>query len=208
MILGLIPARGGSKGIPQKNIIPIAGKPLIAWTIEAAKASKSLDKFIVSTDDKGIKEIAQEWDADVQDRPAEFANDQASTLSVLEYVIQTYPETDTLVLLQPTSPIRDTDLIDRCVERFQESDADSLATGWFCKYKPYGDNYFRRQDIEGFFYDDGNVYVIKADIIRQGDRYGDKHELMTIDREQNVEIDDDFDRWLVERILLKRNQTP
>jgi CMP-N-acetylneuraminic acid synthetase len=203
MILGVTPARGGSKGIPRKNLKPIYGKPLIAWTIEAARAAKLLDRYTVSTEDGEIAQVAQSWGAQVVDRPKELAADEATTLSVLQHVLACEPA-DTVVLLQATSPVRDAGLIDRCILRFIETEADSLATGFICKYVEYGKNELRRQDIGGFFYDDGNIYVMKADLIRKGDRYGKRMERIVLDREQNVEIDDEFDFWLAEQVLKRR----
>lgn len=206
MILGVTPVRGGSKGVPGKNIRPLCGKPLLAWTIESAKAARLLTRHVVSTEDRDISEVAYACSAEVVDRPKELAADETSTLSVLQHVLSRIPA-DTVVLLQATSPIRDPGLIDSCIRRFQETGADSLATGFICKYVEYGKSKFShspRQDIKGFFYDDGNVYVIKADLIRAGDRYGRKIERMLIDREQNVDIDDEFDFWLAEQILKRR----
>lgn len=203
MILGVTPARGGSKGIPRKNIKSLAGKPLLAWTIEAAKAARRLDRYVVSTEDREIAAVARQCHAEVLERPAELATDEATTLSVLQQVLTCIPA-DIVVLLQPTSPIRDAGLIDRCIERFLETQADSLATGWICKYVEYGTNALRRQDLSGFFYDDGNVYVMRADLLRQGDRHGTRIERVVLDRELNVEIDDDFDFWLAEQVLRAR----
>ncbi|MBM4133146.1 MAG: acylneuraminate cytidylyltransferase family protein [Nitrospira sp.] len=204
MILGITPARGGSKGIPRKNLREMHGKPLIAWTIESAKSSKLLDRFVVSTEDAEIAAMARRYGAEVLDRPKDLATDEATTLSVLQQVLTHIPA-DVVVLLQATSPIRDADLIDRCIARFLETRADSLATGFVCKFTEYGRNELRRQDIPGFFYDDGNIYVVKAELLRQGDRYGTHIERMELDREQNVEIDDEFDFWLAEQVLMKRH---
>lgn len=203
MILGVIPARGGSKGIPRKNIKKLCGKPLIAWTIEAAKKSKLLDKYVVSTEDGEIARVAKKYGAEVVPRPPELAKDETPILAVLQDVLKRI-DADVVVLLNPTSPIRDPDLIDRCIKRFLDTGADSLATGFICKYKEYGTCNRRRQDIEGFFYDDGNVYVIKADLIKKGDRFGKKIERIITDKEQNVDIDDEFDFWLAEQVLKKR----
>jgi CMP-N-acetylneuraminic acid synthetase len=202
MILGITPARGGSKGIPRKNIKMIAGKPLLAWTIEEAKKSELIDRYVVSTEDKEIAEVAQSLGAEVLLRPVEFATDEASTESVLKHAVN-YFKCDTVVLLQATSPVRKPGLIDECVREFIDGNYDSLATGFICKYKEYGKNHFRRQDIEGFFYDDGNVYVIRADLIRKGERYGKNIARKLISRFENVEIDDEFDLWLAEQILKK-----
>jgi CMP-N-acetylneuraminic acid synthetase len=203
MILGIIPARGGSKGIPRKNIKLIAGKPLIAWTIEAAKRSKLMDRFVVSTEDPEIAAIARQYGAEVMVRPPELATDTATTISVLQHILETV-KADTVVILQPTSPVRDPDLIDRCIRKFQASGADNLGTGFICKFMAYGDYTARRQELKGFFYDDGNVYVVKSGLIKQGKLHGKMMETLEIDRESNVEIDDEFDFWLAEQVLLKR----
>lgn len=203
MIVGVTPARGGSKGVPRKNLIELCGKPLLAWTIEAAKASKLLDRYVVSTEDAAIAEVARHWGAEVLDRPAELAADDTTTLSVLQYVL-TQVEADAVVILQATSPIRDADLIDRCIRRFLETKADSLATGYICKSTEYGTNRRRRQEIPGFFCDDGNVYVIRAELVRAGEPHGTRIERMVLDREQNVDIDDEFDFWLAEQVLKRR----
>jgi CMP-N-acetylneuraminic acid synthetase len=180
----------------------IAGKPLIAWTIEAAKAANTLDRFVVSTEDKEIAQVAKNLGVEVMVRPAELASDTALTMDVLKHILAVLGA-DIIVLLQPTSPIRNPGLIDECVRRFRASGKDDLATGFICKYKPYGSCQKRRQDLQGFFYDDGNVYVIKADLIRNGGELGQNSEQFEISREQNIEIDDEFDFWLAEQILLK-----
>lgn len=203
MILGITPARGGSKTIPRKNIKEICGKPLIAWTIEAAKRSLLLDRYVVSTEDKEIAEISRKYGAEVISRPPELATDEASTISVLQDIL-TKSDADVVVLLQATSPIRDDNLIELCIKKFLDSEADSLATGFLCKYYEYGNYQQRRQDLKGWFYDDGNVYIFRADLLKKGDRYGKKMERIIIDREQNIEIDDEFDFWLAEQVLLKR----
>ena len=205
MIIGVTPARGGSKSILGKNIKELCGTPLIAWTIEAAKQSKLLDRYVVSTDDREIAEIAREYGAEVLGRPKELATDETSTLSVLQDVLKKI-DADIVVLLQCTSPIRDRSLIDQCIKKFLETNADSLATGFACKLYGWGTYSVRRQDLEGFFHDDGNVYVIKADLIRKGKLWGEKMVRMEISREQNVEIDDEFDFWLAEQILKKRGR--
>lgn len=204
--LGVIPARGGSKGIPRKNIKPIGGKPLIAWSIEAAQQSKLLDDFVVSTEDPEIAEIAERYGAKVMDRPKKLATDTATSISVLQDVLNRMPAQN-IVLLQPTSPVREPGLIDRCITRFKRTGADNLGTGFICHFMEYGTYTARRQDLNGFFYDNGNVYVVKSDLIRQGKMFGKKVERLEISKEQGIEIDDDFDFWMVEQILLKQNDS-
>lgn len=208
-IVGVTPARGGSQGVPRKNVQPLCGKPLLAWTIEAAKASQLLTRYVVSTEDREIAAIATQWQAEVIERPAALATDEATTLSVLQHVLA-HVKADVVVLLQATCPIRDAGLIDRCIQQFLDRGAESLATGFICKYQAYGalGREVRRQELPGFFYDDGNVYVINADLIRAGERYGTRMERMLINREQNIDIDDAFDLWLAEQVLQRRLAEP
>ena len=203
MILGITPARGGSKGIPKKNIKEICGKPLLAWTIEAAKKSRLLDTYVVSTEDKEIAEIARRYGAEVVPRPPELSTDEATTLSVMQDVLGKI-DADVVVLLPCTSPVRDDGLIDYCIKRFLETKADSLATGFICKLYEWGTYSARRQDLKGFFHDDGNVSVIKGKLIKRGTLWGKKMERVLIDKDQTFEIDDEFDFWLNEQIIKKR----
>ena len=200
MVLGLIPARGGSKGVPGKNIKMICGKPLIVWSIDAALKARLLDEVVVSTDSEEIAKIAQKAGAKILMRPLELATDTASTQDVMVHALKNY-DADIMALLQPTSPYRHDGLIDECIDEFLENDYDSLATGFICDYKEYGTNTLPRQQIQGFFYDDGNVYVIKAKNILNGDRYGKKIGRKIISRYENAEIDDEYDFWLLEHIL-------
>jgi CMP-N-acetylneuraminic acid synthetase len=203
MILGVIPARGGSKGIPRKNIKQINGKPLIYWTIARARQSKLLDNFIVSTEDWEIAEISQKYGANVDLRPPYLADDDSKTIDVLKEITNRYPAT-TIVLLQPTSPIRRDNLIDLCLRRYFNTDADSLATGYWCKKIEYGPEINknpRRQDIEGFFTADGNIFITDADLIRRGKLVGDNFQRFESLPPEQVDIDDEFDFWMAEQIL-------
>ena len=205
MIFGVIPARGGSKGIPQKNVRQVCGKPLIAWTIEAAQQSVLLDRWVVSTEDPEIARISRRYGAEILNRPPQLATDTTPTLHVLKHALN-HVSADIVVLLQPTSPIRSSGLIDRCIRQFQDTQADSLATGFMCKYQEYAlDNNLRRQDRAGFFYDDGNVYVLRASMVSAGEQFGEKIERVLLDREQNIEVDDFFELWLAEKVLERRS---
>jgi CMP-N,N'-diacetyllegionaminic acid synthase len=201
--LGLIPARGGSKGIPRKNIKPMAGKPLIAWSIEAAQASKRLDRFVVSTEDAEIAKVARKYGAEVLDRPKKLAGDTASGLSVIQHALDMI-QADAIVLLQPTSPVRRPGLIDECIVRYEKSGCDNLGTGYMCSLFEYGSYTQRRQDLKPFFHDDGNVYVFSAKLIRQGKLFGKKVERFEVPRDHTFEIDDEFDFWLNEKVLEER----
>jgi len=121
-VLAVIPARGGSKGLPGKNIRSLAGKPLVAWTIEAAKSSKFIDRVVLSSDDDAIMQVALEWGCDVPfTRDAELATDEATSVDVLLDALRRVPGYDWVVLLQPTSPLRTALDIDNCLRESIES---------------------------------------------------------------------------------------
>ena len=206
MITAIIPARGGSKGLPGKNIKDINGKPLISWSIKSALESKLIDEVYVSTEDLVIKKCALEFGAKVDDRPEYLASDTSTTIEVLKDFILRHPEIETLVVLQPTSPVRDLDLIDTCIKKYKSGDYTNLATGFFCKIKEYGThNNIRRQDYKGFFYDDGNVYILDKKLAIEGIWCGAKPCKFLIERHMNYEIDDEVDFIIVESLLKKIN---
>jgi CMP-N,N'-diacetyllegionaminic acid synthase len=115
MILGIIPARGGSKRLPGKNTRPLAGKPMIEWTIDAAKAAVSIDHFVVCTEDANISMAAEAAGAESFRRPPEMAQDDSSIYDTIFHVLDAYRVADWVVLLQPTSPLRTAEDIDRAV---------------------------------------------------------------------------------------------
>lgn len=202
MRLAVIPARGGSKGLPGKNIRMLNGKPLIAWSIEAALESTVTDRVVVSTDSEEIGRVAEEWGCEVSVRPAELATDESTTIEVLQHLYNVIPGVESMILLQPTSPLRDTDLIDRCFKIYQDGDFTNLATGYWCKYKEFGShNNLRRQDYQGFFYDDGNIYVLSKDIIKEGIWCGTNPCKLPIERHMNYEIDDEVDFIILESLM-------
>lgn len=203
-ILGVIPARGGSKGVKRKNLRPVCGRPLVYWSIKAARESKLLDRFIVSTEDSEIKSAAESFGAEVLDRPESLARDHSTTLSVLRHILNEIDGVDIIVLLQPTSPIRNGQLIDRCMRKFLASGADSLATGFTSLQYEWGvNNNIPRQKLKGWFYDDGNVYINRASLLKKGVWVGKKRCRMIIDRRYNFEIDDEIDLMIVD-MLMKR----
>lgn len=205
--LGVIPARGGSKGIPKKNIKPIAGTPLIAWTIEQAKKSELLNTFFVSTDSNEIADIAKLYGSRVLSRPPELATDDSLIINTLQHILLYYPAKN-IVLLQPTSPIRSPNLIDNCIKKYRKNiKADTLVTGFDCHYKPYSTYYKRRQDIEPFFYNDGNIYILNSNLIKKGKINSKNYIKYYTSRRENVEIDDDFDFWLAEKILEEKHES-
>ena len=125
-VVGLIPAREGSKGIPRKNLAPVAGKPLLAWTIEAARQSTTLTRTVVSTDWDEAATLARELGAEVLGRPRDLAGDDTPMLAVVRHALSELGPCDVLVLLQPTSPLRRSEHVDEAVRLLLESGADSV----------------------------------------------------------------------------------
>lgn len=201
MILGVIPARGGSKGIPRKNLKSLLNKPLISWTIEAAQKSKLIDRFVVSTDDHEISDISKKYGAEVLMRPAKYATDSASTVSVLQHTLSEI-QAETIVLLQPTSPVRVNNIIDVAIENFLSSGADTLATGYISHHYEWGKfENIPRQKMDGFFHDDGNIYIFNKKVIESGRWVGDNLYRMELSGLYNIEIDDISEFWANEGVL-------
>lgn len=219
-ILAIIPARGGSKGIPRKNLRILCGKPLIAYTIEAALNSKYIDRVVVSTEDEEIADVAQGYSAEVIKRPPELADDLAPTEPSLEHVVRYMEETegyraDVIILLQPTSPLRNSQHIDEAIETFFSNKYDSLlsvcpshAFLWKAdKEKMYSVNYDfrnrpRRQERELEYRENGAIYITKYDILMNGhNRLGGKIGLYIMPGKSSWEIDSEFDFWLCEHLI-------
>ena len=131
-VVALIPARGGSKGVPRKNLHPLGGKPLLAWPIETALATPEIDAVYVSTDDAEIADTATRYGAEVMARPPELALDSSRVIDTIRHFIATLQQRglpcDILVLLEATSPVRPEGLVSRCLQRLVAGDYDSLAT--------------------------------------------------------------------------------
>lgn len=230
-ILAVITARGGSKSIPKKNIKNLAGKPLIVYTIEAAKKSRYLTRTIVSTDDAEIARIARRFGADVPFmRPAEYAEDASTSMEVVQHALRWLKENkketyDYLMILQPTSPFRTAEDIDECIKLAVEKKADSVmsmkelddfAPKKIKKIKngrilPYfedeGKTSSRRQDLEKMYKRNCAVYLTKMACIMQEDFFGKKSlaylmsEVRSLDI--NKPVDFEFAQFLA-RKLTKR----
>lgn len=177
--LAIIPARGGSKGVPRKNIRPLAGKPLIAWTIDAAHQSRYLDRVILSSEDAEIIEVAKRFNCEVPFvRPAELAQDHSAGIDPILHAINTLPTRyDFTVILQPTSPLRSAEDIDQAIKHCIDNQADFCVSVtapdkhpyWHFKIDTTGhlqplfaDIGSRRQDLPDCFALNGAVYVAKT----------------------------------------------
>ncbi len=226
-LLAIIPARGGSKGIPAKNIRPLLGKPLIAYTIEAALHASALGRVIVSTDDPQTAAIAESFGAEVPFlRPAELGQDDTPTLDVVRHALanlrtqQNY-EPDAVVLLQPTSPLRRAADIDRAVAKLESTDADSVVSLCTVEDSPYwmmrlqgdrvlpfvedGREYTRRQDLPAVYRKNGAIYVTRTDVIVNQKRFlGEDTRGYIMDSESSIDIDTALDMEFAALLLQKR----
>ncbi len=223
-VLATISARGGSKGIPRKNIRAMAGKPLIGWAIEEGLKSKYIDRLVLSTEDEEIAEVARLCGAEIPFmRPGELASDTASGVAPVLHMLDTLPEKyDYVVLLQPTSPLRTVEDIDGCIKRCIEHDANCCISMVEASVSPYytfhlteddrlkfvieQDSYFTaRQQLPDTYEPNGAVYVAKCDWIRRTQKYLTAETLAYVmPRERSLDVDDLFDFELCEMVLQKR----
>jgi len=131
-VVALVPARGGSKGVPGKNVRELGSKPLVAWPIDVAQATASVDRTIVSTDDEEIAAVAREYGAEVSMRPDRLAGDDSLVVDTVRYTVETLQdESDppgTVVMLEPTTPFRRPEDVEACLDRLAEPGVDSVAT--------------------------------------------------------------------------------
>ena len=220
-VLGIIPARGGSKGIPGKNIRNLAGKPLIAWTIEEASKSRYLDRVILSSEDDGIIQVARRWGCEVPFvRPAELSSDDTPGVEPVLHAIRTLPGYHYVVLLQPTSPLRTVADIDGCIELCARSRANSCVSVcepdkspfWMFTIDADGmmhkllemDFASRRQDLPEVFVLNGAVYVApSAVLLEHGTFLAHKTISYVMSKENSVDIDTELDIVLAEALIGK-----
>lgn len=226
-VLAIIPARGGSKGLPRKNIIQLNGRPLISYPIHAAKKSKFIDKIIVSTEDLEISKVALDCGAEVPFlRPSELAADNSSTSEVIRHIISELERQgdyyDIFVLLEPTSPFTESRDIDSALDLIKSKfdSVDSIvgisqvkevhpdylirltSDGLIRSYTNYGfSKITRRQDLEPLYFFDGSLYASKIDAyIKHNSFYHDRTLGYEMPRWKSYEIDDYCDFLIAETI--------
>lgn len=227
-LLAVIPARGGSKGVPRKNIRELNGKPLIAYTILAALNSNIFDKVMVSTDDIEIAEISAKYGAEVPFlRPANIAGDFVSTDAVvihaLHYYLKQEIEFDSVCKLQPTSPLRTAKHLQESYTQYRNSKTDYMVSVCKCEHTPlwsltldekgYLDNFIQGEQKEGirqvlpdYYRLNGSIYWAKVEkYLQTGDFCGGKFLAYIMDQESSIDIDSEKDFKLAE-IYLKMEQ--
>jgi len=221
-----VPARGGSKGIPRKNIRPLAGKPLLQYTADAALAARRLTHVALSTDDAEIARLGRTYGLDVPfERPRELAEDSTPMLAVVQHALRWFDERgrrfDAVCLLQPTNPLRRAAEIDRCIELLESSGADAVVTmapvpsdynpHWVFCQNPDGSVRLstgertplaRRQDLPPAFHRDGSIYVTRSRVVlEEASLYGARTIPYAVSLERSVNIDDSEDWSRAEEIL-------
>ena len=218
--LAIIPARGGSKRLPRKNILDLCGKPLISWSIEAALKSKYISKVVVSSDDEEILNISSNFGADIIKRSYELANDTATTFDAIKHTINNLEKYDYIVLLQPTSPLRNEKHIDEAIELLEEKQADGIVSVCEMDHSPLWSNTLpedgnmrgflreeilnkRSQDLEKYYRLNGAVYICKTDKLLENKSFFLKDNIFAyiMDRKSSIDIDEEIDFLFAERVI-------
>lgn len=229
-IIAIIPARGGSKGIPGKNIMSFAGKPLLAWSIRQAKESKYIRDVFVTSDNNDILNVADKYEARLIKRPKILAGDKAATEDALLHALDTIessgePRADLVVFLQATSPLRTSEDIDQAIDFMRKKKGDSLFSAAlledYCLWKQRGSqpvsfNYDykkrgRRQEREKLFLENGSIYIFRPDILRRyHNRLGGKILIYLMEYWKSYEIDQWGDipicEYFMKNKILKRRR--
>lgn len=224
-VLAIIPARGGSKGLPGKNIKKLCGKPLIAWSIEQAKSCDNIDRIVVSTDDESIAKVAKKYGTEVPFmRPAELATDAASTVDVIFHVFGWYKKHEDfgpeyILLLQPTSPLRAVADIKGAIQTLKDKDARAVVSVCETDHHPWWSNILpedgnmknflrldilnkRRQELPVFYRLNGAMYLADSDYLLTHNGFiGPNTFAYKMPKERSVDIDSDVDFKLAALLL-------
>jgi CMP-N,N'-diacetyllegionaminic acid synthase len=226
--IAIIPARGGSKRVPGKNLLPLLGKPLIAWTIEAALKSNAVDRVVVSTDDPEIAAAAKSFGAEVPFmRPAELATDSAPTISVILDVLSKIPQSRRIFLLQPTSPLRTANHIDEAAKLMDDRKANAVISVSEAEHPPEWSNSLpedgsmdrflgdelknkRSQDLPRKFRLNGAIYIADARVLVQERTFllSRRAYAYRMDRESSIDIDSKIDLMIAEVMMRDRLDMP
>jgi len=222
-VLAIVPARGGSKRLPRKNVLPLHGKPLIVWTIEAGLRSNYIDKLIVSSEDSEILDIARNSSVETIKRPSQLAKDDTSTFDAVEHALNTIqPSFDILVLLQPTSPLRNETHIDQALNLMMNKKANAIVSVSAAEHPPSWTNTLpdddnmesfldkhlpnvRSQDLPDFFRINGALYICRTKHFLDEKSFFLKNNIFAyrMSRRDSIDIDVELDLKLAK--LIKSN---
>lgn len=215
--LAIIPARGGSKRLPRKNVLDLSGKPLIAWSIEAGLKSKYIDKVVVSSDDDEILNISKEFEADIIKRPVHLSTDTSTTIDAIKHTIDNIEKYDYVILLQPTSPLRNEKHINEAIELLEEKKADAVVSVCEMDHSPLWSNTLpedgnmssflrdevlnkRSQDLEKYYRLNGAIYICKIEKLLEHKSFFLKDNIFAyiMDRKSSIDIDEKIDFEMAE----------
>ena len=218
--LAIIPARGGSKRLPRKNVLELNAKALISYSIEAGLNSKYIDKTIVSSDDKEILDISSFCGAQTIKRPDYLANDTATSFDAILHTIKNIEPYDYIVLLQATSPLRTSIHLDEAIELLEEKNADAIVSVCEMDHSPLWSNTLddslsmksflkeeifnkRSQDLESYFRLNGAIYICKTDKLLDEKSFLLKNNIFAykMDRESSVDIDEEIDFKIAKSLM-------
>ena len=224
-IISIIPARGGSKGLPKKNILELAGKPLIAWTIESSLKSKYISKTIVSSDCDEILNISSKYGSEILKRPDELASDTATTFDALKHTLENVGKYDYVVLLQPTSPLRSEKHIDEAIELLKEKNADAIISVCEVEHSPLWSNTLdenldmsdflreevlnkRSQDLPKYYRLNGAIYICKTEELLENKGFFIKENIYAykMGKKHSVDIDEEIDFIIAEKLMQHKQQ--
>lgn len=219
-VLAIVPARGGSKGIPRKNIKPLCGRPLLLYTLDVAAGVREIDQLVVSTEDEEISRITNEAGYQVVERPAELAGDTASTESALLQVIETLESDGShfeyVVVLEPTSPFRSANTIRGALQHIDDAQGESLLAVKETKevigriengvFRPaFGKEPRRRQDREAKYQEASTIYVARVDYLRRnGTLVSDKWLAYVVHFPETVDINEPLDFLIAEQLMSQK----
>ena len=206
--LAIIPARGGSKRLPRKNVLTLNGKPLIVWSIEAGLQSKYIDKVVVTSDDEEILEISKKFRAETIRRPDELASDTATTFDAIKHTVDNLKKYDYVVLLQPTSPLRNEKHVDEAIELLETKKSDAIVSVCEMEHSPLWanilpnnksmDNFMRddirekrSQDLDKYYRLNGAIYICKVDRLLQEKSIFIKNDIYAYEMGEDVSVDID-----------------
>ena len=218
--LAVIPARGGSKRLPRKNILDLNGKPLIVWSIEAGLDSSYIDKVVVTSDDDEILTISKKYGAVTINRPDELASDTSTTFDAIKHAIENCSKYDYIVLLQPTSPLRNEKHLDEAVELLESKKSNAVVSVCEMEHSPLWSNTLdeslsmagflkdealnkRSQDLEKYYRLNGAIYICKTEKLLEEKSFFLKENIFSyvMDRKSSVDIDEEIDFKMAEVIL-------
>ena len=220
--LAIIPARGGSKRLPRKNVLDLCGKPLIAWSIEAGLKSKYIDKLVVTSDDEEILDISKKFGANIIKRPDELSSDTATSFDAIKHTIDNIEKYDFIVLLQATSPLRYVKHLDEAIELLDEKNADAVVSVCEMDHSPLWSNTLdeslsmegflrgevlnkRSQDLEKYYRLNGAIYICKTEKLLEEKSFFLKNNIFAyvMDKKSSVDIDEEIDFLFTQTIMKK-----